>query len=479
MKRHNTDRLPRIRGGLAAALLVAVAMAGCHNKAPEEKPIESAPAVHLVKPEKRDLHREVGQPGYVYAYEQTSLFPKVSGFIDEWLVDIGDPIEKGQLLAHIYVPELHARYREKKAQVELSEARVRVAERAIKVARQNVEVAIADVKEAQSKVASYAAQVKRWQSEVKRLEGITDVVDKQVLAESRLQLRTNTAAKNAAESAVTAAQARKVARDEDLEKAKADLQAARAQVKVDQANEEHLAALVGYTDMHAPYDGIVTVRNVNTGDYVEPRYGDESPPSAGWINDNPTRGTPLYVVARTDIVRIYVDVPEMEAHYVHKGTKARVRVEALNDADIPGTVTRTSWALNFRSRTLRAEIDLPNKDARLLPGMYAYGLVEIVRRGVRAVPLAAVIEIGNENSVYLHKDGKAYRTPVETGVNDGKYIEVIRKRIKRQWEPFTGEEEVIIGDLAELRNGEKVQIAKKKAAASKGGKEEQGKQEKR
>ncbi len=439
-------RIPQSR---LLLLLALAGMVGCHQASSEGKTIEVAPPVHLVKPERRDLHREVGQPGYVFAYEQTALYPKVAGYIKQWMVDIGDPIKKGQLLAHIYVPELHARYKEKKAQVALDEIRVRLAERAVDVAQEQWQVAVADIDK-------YRADVQRWQSEVSRLasakvEGKL-VVNEQILAESQRQLEL-------AKASLAAALAREKARAMELAKAKTDVEAARAQVTVDLAAEEHLAALVSYTKMQAPYDGIVVVRNANTGDYVEPRYGDASAPLGGVRSEVPERGTPIYVVTRTDVVRVYVDVPEMEAAYIDRGTKARVRIQSLNDEEREGTVTRTSWALNVQSRTLRAEIDLPNPDGRMRPGMYAFGLVEIVRRNVFAVPLETVIEIGNQNTIYLYEDGKAVRTPVQIGINDNKYVEVFRKKVKDQWGPFSGDEVVILGDLSELRDGEAVRIA--------------------
>jgi HlyD family secretion protein len=442
---------------IAPALLVLAVTTGCHKAEEEKKPIEVEPPVRLVKPQKRTLRQEVGQPGYVFAYEQTSLYPKVAGYIDEWKVDIGDRIQKGQLLAHIFVPELHARHREKKSQVELGEVRVKLAERAVDVAKEQVQVAVADIDK-------YKADVERWQSEVKRLANVKVegrlVVNEQILAESRRQLRL-------AHASLAAAQATEKARSVELEKARVDVEAARAQVKVDKAAEEHLAALVGYTDMHAPYDGYVVIRNANTGDYVEPRYGDASPQLGGIESATKELGTPIYVVARIDTVRVYVDVPEMQSHYVDRGTKARVRIQSLNDEEFEGKVARTSTALTVRSRTLRAEIDLPNKDGRIRPGMYAYGMIEIERKNVFAVPKEAVIEIGNQNVIYLHEDGMAHRTPVQTGIKDDKYIEVLRKKVKTKWEPITGDEEVILGDLPELRDGEKVRVSPEKGTEKK------------
>ena len=302
-------------------MLLLLAAAGCYKAAPDRKPIEVAPSVELVRPERRDLHREVGQPGYVFAYEQTSLFPKVSGFIEQFIVDIGDRIKKGQLLTRIYVPELHASLKERKATLNLDEKRVVLAEQMVDVAKANIKVSAADVEEARAEVGKYQASVERWTSEVKRLYGVSDVVDKQILEESKKRLAADLASRAAAEAAVKAAKARELARQVDLEKAKVEVDVARAQIAVDKAAVERLTALVNYTQITAPYDGVVVIRNANTGDYVEPRYGDESAPLGGIRSESRDRGTPIYVVARTDRVRIYVDVPEIESHYVNPGTK--------------------------------------------------------------------------------------------------------------------------------------------------------------
>jgi HlyD family secretion protein len=457
----------RPRRWSSLALGICVLAAGCHKAPPAGKGIEVEPAVRLVEPQRRDLHDEVGQPGYVYAYEQTSLYPKITGYVEKWYVDIGDPLKKGQLMADLYVPELHARYREKKELVKLDEEQVRVAERMVAAAEGNVQVAAADIVQARADVRKYQADVERWESEVQRLSNLTQIVDKQVLVESQKQLKVARASRSAAEAAVQSARAREVARKADLEKARADVAAAKVQVGVARAAEEDLAALVSYTHLHAPYDGVVVLRNVNVGDYVEPRYGDASVPRGGYSTQIRTEGIPLYVVARTDTVRVYVDVPEMEAAYVHgptkegPGTRARVRIQAVDDMDVEATVTRTSWALDYRSRTLRAEIDLPNKDGRIRPGMYAFGVVEINVPNAMTLPSDAVIEIGNEQCCYLYEDGKAVRTPVQTGLNTQEYIQVFKKKVKDRWEPFTGNEEVIRGELAELRNGEKVRVEKK------------------
>ena len=180
---------------------------------------------------------------------------------------------------------------------------------------------------------------------------------------------------------------------------------------------------MGYLTLPAPFDGVIVARNANTFDFVLPATGDPTAMERA-PHLSPGGAAPIYVVDRTDIVRIFVDIPEQDANYVHIGTKATVLAKAYRDQPIPGTVTRTSWALNVKSRTLRAEIDLPNPDSQLLPGMYAYAKVIIERPGVRALPLAALTHSGDKTYCWKYENGHAVRTEIQTGVSDGEWIEV-------------------------------------------------------
>jgi multidrug efflux pump subunit AcrA (membrane-fusion protein) len=136
-----------------------------------------------------------------------------------------------------------------------------------------------------------------------------------------------------------------------------------------------------------------------------------------------------------------------------------VRVPALAGRELTARVTRTSWALNSTSRTLMAQIDLPNPKAEFVPGMYAYGSVLIERPDVRALPVSAVTQIGNQTYCYLAVDGKTVRTPVQTGVSDGSWVEVTGKLARsagsseESWVAFDGTEAVIDGNLIEISDG--------------------------
>ncbi len=163
---------------------------------------------------------------------------------------------------------------------------------------------------------------------------------------------------------------------------------AEAKVKVSEAEERKAAAMLDYTKLTAPYDGVVTVRNANTGDYVQGVVGDKSTP-------NPSA---IFVVARMDKLRIFVDVQEAYARYVQKGTEAVVRAEALSGLQIPATVTRTSWAIHEKTRTLLTEIDLSAKEYDgLRPGMYVYAKVLVQRPDVYALPPTGADALGQSN----------------------------------------------------------------------------------
>ena len=233
--------------------------------------------------------------------------------------------------------------------------------------------------------------------------------------------------RDTAAATVLKADAELLSRRAALSKAKVDVRVAEADLKVAESEEKRLQAWVDYLVLPAPYDGVIVARNANTFDFVLPTTGDPSAYRRGPYLSPSGTAAPIYVVDRIDIIRIFVDIPEQYADYVHIGSKATVLVRAFRDQPIPGTVTRTSWALNIQSRTLRAEIDLPNPGSQLLPGMYAYAKVMIERPGVRALPLSAlmhlgdktILQVGEKSFCWMYENGRAKRIEVETGVSDG------------------------------------------------------------
>jgi multidrug efflux pump subunit AcrA (membrane-fusion protein) len=550
-------------------LLAALAVAGCHHEEKGEvKSVTAPPTIQVTHPTPRRIVRVVGQPSFVESYEHTSIYPKLVGYIEEWKVDIGDKVKKDDLLATLFVPELVEDFGTKKATVKLDEERVELAEKVVEVADADVKAADARVVEAKAILAKYQSEVDRWDTEVKRLtnEVSRGVVDPQILLESTNQWRSSVAARDAAKATIMKAEAELLSRQAALAKAKVDVDVAKADLAVAISERERIRAWVGYIRLTAPFDGIVVERTANTGDFVMPATGD---PSAMPRTPHIAPGgnmAPIYVVDRLDVVRIFVDIPEADANYVHGsdlrliaspedigklpksgrdlvviargkeglhfrifdgdrrqvvnidehrlaakapqieklkallrgmwdeprvnpidkdtvfdqlatifgrdkipvGSKASVLIQAYRDEPIIGTVTRTSWALNAKSRTLRAEIDLPNADTQLLPGMYAYAKVIIDRPGARAVPVAALTHSGEKTFAWTYRDGRAQRREVRTGVSDGDWVEVtslLNPQAAKDvdpWEPVKGSEQFILGDLSILVDGGLVEVVKPK-----------------
>ena len=187
-----------LRLSLAA---LAFAASGCHHE--EESHYQSAskpPEMRVIHPEFRDIVRVVGQPSFIESYERTSIYPKMTAYIEKWVVDIGDKVNKGDLLARLFVPEMVEDYGTKKATVKLDQERIELARTVVEVAEADVKAAQARPDESRAMLDKSQAEVDRWETEVARLAREVDrgVVDPQVLVESTKQLKSSAAARDAA-----------------------------------------------------------------------------------------------------------------------------------------------------------------------------------------------------------------------------------------------------------------------------------------
>ena len=292
------------------------------------------------------------------------------------------------------------------------------------------------------------------------------MVDPQVLLESTNQLKSSTAARDAAKATIKKAEAELLSRQAALAKAEVDVKVAEADLAVAESEAKRLEAWVGYLTLTAPFDGVIVARNANTFDFVLPATGDPTamervtPPLARRRRRADLRGRPH---RHRPHLRRHPRAGRQLRPHRDQGDRAGQGIPRPAD---PGSVTRTSWALNVKSRTLRAEIDLPNPGSQLLPGMYAYAKVIIERPGVRALPLAALTYSGEKTYCWTHENGQAVRTEIQTGVSDGEWIEVTNRQRpagrptgEEPWVPIDGTEQVILGDLSLLADGEPVEVA--------------------
>jgi RND family efflux transporter MFP subunit len=242
-----------------------------------------------------------------------------------------------------------------------------------------------------------------------------------------------------------------------LAMSRSDVNVKQAHLRVAKENRDQVKALLQYTRLTAPFDGVVTRRNVYTGHFVQPATG--------------IRAEALYVVERRDQVRVFVDVPEADAGWVSKGAKALVRIPALEGLEISGEVARTSYALDRTTRTLVAEIDLPNPTDQLRPGMYSSATISAERPNVLTLPLSAILTQGDvlqgyQTYCFLVEDGKVRKIPIMIGPRDRQRVEVLRKQRKPAapgkpavWEDFSGKEQIVQGDLSGLVDGQPVAVA--------------------
>ncbi len=458
------------RRRLVPWLIVTLAASGCRS----EHKIEfegntKPPSVRLIQPQSRNIVRVVGQPSFIESYERTSIYPKPTAYITKWIVDIGDKVKKSDVVATLFAPELVEELGTKKAAVVLDRERISLAKEMVEVARANVDAAEARLAAAEAILNKYNAEVDRWQTEVDRLarQVALHVIHPLILFESTNQLKSSISALDKAKATIKRAKAELLSARAKLEKTQVAVRVAVATLKVADSEERYAKAWVDYLTLNAPFTGVISARNANTFDFVQPTTGD---PTAYYLSPNLSpSGTaaPIYVVERLDIVRIFLDIPERDANFVKIGTKASVLARDFRDTELPATVTRTSWALNMKSRTLRAEVDLSNPEGQLLPGMYAYVKVIIERPDVQALPLSALVHNGDQTFCWLYENGKAVRTEVETGVSDDKWVEISNRRppVPREaprdsvaWAQIDGKEQVILGDLSALTEGGAVEI---------------------
>jgi HlyD family secretion protein len=404
-----------ILGPIAVLLGVTT---GCHRPTqgaprPEEPREKSAPAFRLVNPERKTVSRQIEQPGFnIEAFQETPVYARISGYVKSWKPDIGDRVKKGDLLAELNVPEMVVAVKQKEAAIRQSEAQVKQAQAAVLTAQ------------------AQQARAKRQYDRLTRA-GQGGVIDRESVDETRLGYESAKAT---------------------LEKSKADVSAAEAHVEVAKADRDYAQTMLGYARLLAPFDGVVTRRNVNEGDFVQP---------AG----TGARGLPLYIVQQIDPVRVVVNVPGADAMWLSDGDPASFRLQGAGGELFTGKVTRNARSLDPQARTLRTEIDVPNPNGKLLPGMHVQATITVRHAKVWTLPASAVVTEGDQTFCYRMEGGKSVRTLLQVGLRGGGLVEVVKKQAKapspdeeERWEDFTGQEEIVSNPTG-LSDGQPVRRA--------------------
>lgn len=388
---------------------------------------EDAIAVRIttVRPQRTTIARTVRQPGQIEAFQEAPLYAKVPGYVSRYLVDLGDTVQgpcydtsgkvtqRGQLLAEVAIPELNEELGQKQALVDHAKAEVVQARAAVKVARSALKPAEEQVEQALANQERAEADYVKWESEYRRVVKLAETksINSKLVDEEREALRKSDAGRRDAASRKEAALARIEELEAAIEKAEADQAAALARQEVAEADLAKISAMVDYQRIEAPFEGIVSQRNVDVGHFVQPAEA--------------ARARPLFTIVQTNVVRIFVDVPEAEAALVDRGDQALLHVPALENKQFRGSVTRTAWALDPETRTLRTEVDVPNESGELRPGMYAVATITLAESpDALVIPITAVRTEDRKAYCFRIQDDKLIKKPITLGLKSGEEVEV-------------------------------------------------------
>jgi RND family efflux transporter MFP subunit len=379
----------------------------------------AAPTVRVATPTRGDVHRFVAQPGTIRPLQQATLYAKVSGYLKSIAVDKGDAVKANAAIAQIEVPELQAELLAQQAQharagAEVGRAQAEVTRRQAEVARFDAELkrlrALLEKSEAERAFAE--AELDRL---TKARRQTSDLVTAQQLDKAKSDRDVLVASINAARQTIAAAQAEQQAVRAAVDVAQRLVAVAQADVQVAHATLQRTQTLLGFTEITAPFAGVVTARHVDRGAFIPAATGGSAAQSAA-----------IVTLMDFDTVRVQVPMTELEAALVAKGQPVKVALDGLPGKSFEGTVTRFAGALDETTRTMLVEAELPNPGHTLRPGMYATVRVGVEKHtNVMLVPSEALVMEKTAAFLFLADGGKAKKTPVKIGFNDGAKVEII------------------------------------------------------
>jgi RND family efflux transporter MFP subunit len=388
----------RQRVCFAALFIAAIVCSGCTTKtsaAPQELPVVAASRVIHT-----DLKNDVTLTAELEPFYEVDVMAKEAGYIRHMLVDIGDHVKQGQLLCILEIPELQDDLQRAKADVQTATAEQSAAE--------------------QDEKRAAAAETIAHLSYIRILD-----VSKKEPGLVPLQ-------------EVDVAHSRDLEAEAQVASSEQNIQASLSRLAAAKAALEHETALIEYTRIVSPFNGVVTTRYASDGAMIQ----------AGTSSN--TQAMPVVHVAQDDTLRLMLPVPESYVGTIHNGEAVTVTVPVLGQT-FEGKVTRFADRVQASTRTMTAEVDLKNAKRDLIPGMYAQVQLSLadVPNAV-AVPVGAVDSGSGANKVYtVDTLGTVHIRSVNTGIQSPQFVQVLSGA-----QPG---EIVILGSHSGLQDGEKVQ----------------------
>jgi HlyD family secretion protein len=396
---------PKKRGFVLAALVAAGLIAwGAHGHGERAARAEETqrrqntfvPKLRTVEVKRLEGPVSLTLPGQTEPFATARIFARATGYIAERRVDLGSRVKQGDVLLRIAAPDLDQQLMQAEAQLGQLQAQLLRAKAMVDQAKANVNLA----QVTNSRTSTLAGQ--GWASK---------------------QNADNTQAGVLSQAA-------------NLASAEADVKVAEANIKAQEATVGRLKALTGFEIVTAPFDGVVTARNVDVGDLVQADAGS---------------GTPLLSMDRDDVLRISVNVPQNAAIGVGPGVSAEIKVPQMPDRTFSGKVERSSVALLASSRTLTAQVDVPNPDRVLRPGLYVYVTLAIPRTGAPTVAVPAEALVFNQGGTRValsREDDTVTWANVHIARDKGTTVEVDQG--------LAGGERLVLSPPSDLKEGGRI-----------------------
>lgn len=341
------------------------------------------PIVAAVPVKKGEIYREVAFDAELRPYKEIELHARATGYLDKMLVDAGDAVKEGQMIAELDVPEL-------------------------KFDLQNAE-----------------ATERRAKAE---MEKATAAYDEAHLALTRLESADKAQPNLIAKQDIDSARLRD-------QSARAALNAAKEEQNVAAASKSRFQTMLDYTHISAPFAGVITRRYSDPGSLIQ------SGTSSGSL--------PLVRLSQVDLLRVAFPVSVSYVAGVKVGDEAEIRIPSLTKT-FSAKITRVSQKVETATRTMEAQIDLPNEDRSLIAGVYATVMLKIDRRSDALVlPVEAVTRDKSTASVYLVKEGKLEARNITVGTESPTHLEIK--------EGLAEGDLVMVGSRAQFFHGQSVQ----------------------
>jgi len=385
-------KVPFVCSLATASLLIA----GCRDtqRAPAAPPSAAVSSV-----QRGSISRVLSVAGQFQPYQVVDVHAKVSGYLRHIYVDIGDKVHAGQTLGVLEVPELNAQYRSSQAE----EARSKD-----------------EITRAQNTVARAKSMHSALQANYDRLRQAA-AAQPGLIAEQEL---------DDAQSKAEASQAQ-------IDESESALAGSRQGADAAYADMQRVGALQSYTTITAPLNGVVIWRYADTGALIQ----------AGTSSD--VQSLPIVKLSQSDLLRLRLPVPEDAVGYVHEGDTVEIRIDALNRS-LSGKIVRFTRNVSLDTRTMETEVDVPNQDLSITPGMYANTYLQLAHReNILTVPLAAVERHGKQATVMvLDGRNRVQLRKITPGVQGSNLVEVVNG--------LREGERVVLGDRTKYHAGEVV-----------------------